>query len=292
MHFQVLSPLFKPCIVQLGLTENNTPLDRFGRSNIYERRLLELINRFIAEPLQIPESEFPSIFDEEKNEIYISCGKKTKVYDSKGKKKGNLPLGTVSIAFDYERNLIYGTCSTGWHGMYIFRRDGSLIEMIGNPIDKKSQLDPNHFYMPAEIKIYQDKLFICDCQNDRIQVLDKSGRLLYHIAPIRSPVSIAIEADQIIVCSLQLKVTTASVDGKNIRPFSENIEGISVEIHPITKEVLITSPIGDSIEFFNIKGEYLRSVRFNGQPCYLSFHRKNGFVLVVFDNFTRIYQEL
>ena len=96
------------------------------------------------------------------------------VYDMQGKYKrilGNLQfIKPVSIAYANER---YYILDTGAMGVNILDKNGKLIKFFGKQGDK-----PGEFYCPDGLDVRDNKLYVADSNNNRIQVFDLDGKFL------------------------------------------------------------------------------------------------------------------
>lgn len=96
------------------------------------------------------------------------------VYDMDGKYKrilGNLQfVKPVSIAYGNERFYIL---DTGSMGVNILDKNGKMIKFFGKQGDK-----PGEFYCPDGLEIRDNKLYVADSNNNRIQIFDLDGKFL------------------------------------------------------------------------------------------------------------------
>ena len=103
-----------------------------------------------------------------------STGKKIQTYGSEGYGPDQMrcPRG---VAVDSDDNVYVASD----HKLQKFSRDGHLIRCVGQRGSKVEE-----FNFPNGIRLYHGHVYVCDCDNSRIQVLDTD---LNFIRPIGSP---------------------------------------------------------------------------------------------------------
>lgn len=99
------------------------------------------------------------------------------VYDMQGKYKkilGNLQFTKpVSVAYANER---YYVLDTGTMAVNILDKNGKLIKVVGKQGDK-----PGEFYCPDGLEVRDNKLYVADSNNNRIQIFDLDGKFLQEL---------------------------------------------------------------------------------------------------------------
>jgi len=117
----------------------------------------------------------PQGIDYYNNNLYIidTCVKIFNKNKIKLKEWAYLGQG-LRIKVDY--NLIYTTWSCSYHQIVIWTHDGKIFKKIG-PESKGSQLE--EFDYPTGLGFDENFLYVCDCNNYRIQLFDK-GTFKFH----------------------------------------------------------------------------------------------------------------
>ena len=94
-------------------------------------------------------------------------GKKVTVFDREGKKVQTITCEKLSrpkgVAVDKDDNIYVSDNSS----LFKFSKEGKLMKVVGQ---KGAQ--PGEFNSPGMMKIINDKLYVCDCGNHRVQILN------------------------------------------------------------------------------------------------------------------------
>ena len=96
--------------------------------------------------------------------VFDSSGKRINTIGSKGHGPGQF-LSPCCIAIDTNDN-IYVTSN---HKLQKFNRNGEFVKSVGSG---SSGRKPGEFNNPRGVKIYQNQIYMCDKDNNRIQVFD------------------------------------------------------------------------------------------------------------------------
>jgi DNA-binding beta-propeller fold protein YncE len=79
-----------------------------------------------------------------------------------------------------------------------FAGDGRLVASWGEP----GKTEPNHFHLPHSLVVDKDgTVYVCDRENNRIQVFSADGRFLTMWTELRRPLDISIDRDGIFYIS-------------------------------------------------------------------------------------------
>lgn len=120
--------------------------------------------------------------------------------DSKGNplgKFGNAILKRpTGLARDAQRGLVY-VADTSAHDIKVFSDEGKLVEVIG----RRGELD-GEFNYPTHLTFVNDKLYVADTLNSRIQIFDgdhkwlsKFGQLGLYVGNLVRPKGVAVDGD-------------------------------------------------------------------------------------------------
>lgn len=95
-----------------------------------------------------------------------------------------------------------------------FSRDGKLIESWGTP----GKSAPGEFHLPHSLWVdRQGTLYVCDRENNRIQVFTAAGQYLAQWTDIHRPTDIYMDAENVVyVSDLKPTVTVMSTQGQVI----------------------------------------------------------------------------
>lgn len=120
----------------------------------------------------------------------------------------------TAIKFDSDNIFILAAKD---HEIKVFSKSGSFKYSIG-----KKGTGPGEFNLPMHMDIYNDKIYVSDNQNRRIQILDKQGNYLSGFKVLFSPKKILVAGeDNILVSHLPLRPTGKE---KMIHCFNRNGE--------------------------------------------------------------------
>ncbi len=79
-----------------------------------------------------------------------------------------------------------------------FHANGQLVSSWGQP----GKAEPNHFHLPHSLVVdKQGTIYVCDRENNRIQVFDAEGKFLAVWSGLRRPLDISMDKDGILVIS-------------------------------------------------------------------------------------------
>lgn len=112
-------------------------------------------------------------------------------------RKGGPPFNRptdVAVAPDGE---LYVSDGYGNARVHRFRADGTLIQSWGEP-----GIGPGEFHLPHGIGISpDDRVFVTDRENDRIQIFSRDGRLLEIWTHVQRPTDVAFGRDDLVYVS-------------------------------------------------------------------------------------------
>ena len=134
--------------------------------------------------------------------------------DTGGEKPGDL-VPRASGPFNYPTELVPAPSgdlyvSDGYRNARIhrFSPDGRLLASWGEP----GKEGPNQFHLPHSILVDEDGLvYVCDRENNRIQVFTGEGRFITMWTDLRRPLDISSDADGV------LHISEGGVDGLSPR---------------------------------------------------------------------------
>ena len=119
----------------------------------------------------------------------------------------------LSVAPDGE---LYVSDGYGNARIHRFSADAKLIQSWGEP-----GTEPEHFTLPHSVWVHTDgRVFVCDRENDRIQIFDRSGKLLEIWSDVTRPGDLLIDsAGHVFIGEMAWNTDETHMDG---RPFGES----------------------------------------------------------------------
>jgi len=137
----------------------------------------KLINTFkyYANSLEIINNQFYLIDDfkffiiDMKTESMIQSWNLPKILDTRNKKTYK-SVGSEWLKVDQEENIYFTPSSHDTNYIYFYHKNGKEIKKFGS--ESSSQKD-GEFNGPAGITANRKYLYVCDCENNRVQVIDK-----------------------------------------------------------------------------------------------------------------------
>ena len=183
-------------------------------------------------------------------------------YGSYGERKGKMTY-PAGIALDDE-GFMYVTSD---HKLQKFSSDGSVIAEVGG--SKRGNNPGNGFNQPYTVAIRNDKVYVCDSQNDRIQVFDLELHFLKCIATdVKKPQDIAFddEGKMYVTSKSDNRVYVFDESGNFcIHQFGQrNSDGNGLSeptgIHIYGSYALISDEGVNGIMVYNITGQFITSL--------------------------------
>ena len=167
------------------------------------------------------------------------------------------------VALDSTGN-IYVTSN---HKLQKFSMAGELLKDIGS---HKPGTENSEFNTPRGIVINNQKVYICDSQNGRIQVFDLNLTFVKNIiSDVKDPQDIALdrERNEIYVCEKgSNRICVFNNKGKKVRQFGEPEKGSTIRlsdphgIHIYDKYILVSAESINGIMVYDTSGKYLTSI--------------------------------
>ena len=114
----------------------------------------------------------------------------------------------VSLSADGD---LYISDGYGNAQVHRFTPDGELVRSWGEPGDK-----PGQFMLPHSVWVHTDgQVFVCDCENDRIQIFGPDGEYLRSWTHVARPADLFIDGDQrVYVGELSLQAGGVNMAGR------------------------------------------------------------------------------
>ncbi|HEY2594308.1 MAG TPA: hypothetical protein VGK33_10445 [Chloroflexota bacterium] len=130
----------------------------------------------------------------------------------------------TSIAQQPNNGFIY--LSDGYKNARVhkFSPDGQLVKSWGEPgnalENRNTKNNPNHFHTPHGIGVHGDRVFLCDREDNRIQVFSQDGDFIEMWTMMERPTDMHISKDGIVYISeLEDHVSIRDVKGNEIGRF-------------------------------------------------------------------------
>ena len=116
-------------------------------------------------------------FNSKEELVVTECGgKKVSVMDKHGKRLRTIQCDKLKnptgVSLDEDGN-IYVT-DFNVDSLFKFNKEGECVQVL-----QKSGSQPGEFQQPTSIRVLNDKLFVCDKKNNRIQVLDNNFKFIH-----------------------------------------------------------------------------------------------------------------
>ena len=110
------------------------------------------------------------------------------------------PSGEMYVADGYGNSCVHR-----------FSADGTYISSFGGPGS-----GPGQFKVPHSVRVSADwRVFVCDRENDRVQVFTGSGEYLDQWTDFKAPMGIHIDADQIVYVTDQVpRLSVLTLEGE------------------------------------------------------------------------------
>ena len=221
--------------------------------------------------------------------IFHIRGQKIRTFGSCGNRADQM-IFPVGIATDDTDN-IYVSSS---HKLQKFTSSGELIKCVG----KKGRKEGEHFDDPLGVTLYDNQVYVCDCDNHRIQVFDLDLNFVRSIGShgegrgeFNKPYDVKFDtAGNMYVTDYNNKrVQVLDTSGQFIRAFGQEGEGKlrwPSGLHIVDKYVYVSGFSGHCIVVYETSGQFVTSFgrrgqnegEFNGPYCITSCI--DGFIYV------------
>ena len=174
----------------------------------------------------------------------------------------NYPQG---VAVDGMDNIYVSS----WHKLQKFTNSGTLVKSVGQEGSMEGEFDD-----PYGITIYDNKVYVCDCKNDRIQVFDLNLNFIQSIGQRESkfyaPFNVRFDTAGYMYVSEfnKRRVQVLNSSGDFIRVFGEEgkgkLSGPSA-LHIVDQYVYVSDWNGDCIVVYKTSGQFVCSFGKYGQ---------------------------
>ena len=236
-------------------------------------------------------------FNSHQQMIVSECyGHKLSIFDTRGQKTRTFGLHGDSpdqiefpagIATDDTDNIYVSS----YHKLQKFTSSGELIKCIGKKGRKEGEFD-----VPRGVTLYDNQVYVCDCNNHRIQVFDIDLNFVRSIGScgkgrgeLNTPHDVKFDtAGNMYVAEWDNgRVQVLDSSGQFIRTFGQEGEGKLIRpsgLHIVDMYVYVSDWIGDCIVVYKTSGQFVTSFgwfgqnkeRFRGLICITSC--ANGFI--------------
>ena len=211
--------------------------------------------------------------------VYTMRGEKTRQFGSQGKEKGqfSVPCG---VALDSD-GCIY-VSDTGNERIQKFTFDGQYINSV---------TDKNLIGSPRGLKINNNKLYVCDVENNRILIFDRELNYITHIGggkgsgpgQFSRPYDIAWDSSSLYVADEDNgRIQVFDEDGRYVREFGQRGSGHGELLSPcyidVARDLVYVSEFGNNrVSVFDTSGRFVCTVGREGSgpgelrlPCGIS----------------------
>ena len=190
-------------------------------------------------------------------------GEQISVFDTRGQKIrtfGSQMQHPRGIAIDDADNIYVSSDRK----LQKFTSSGELIKCVGQRGSKEGE-----FNVPRGVTLYDNQVYVCDCDNNRIQVFDLDLNFIRSIGShgkgrgeFNDPYDVTFDsAGNMYVAELNNKrVQVMDIDGRFIRAFGQEgkgkLSGPSA-VHIVDKYVYVSDFIGDCIVVYETSGQFV-----------------------------------
>ena len=184
------------------------------------------------------------------------------------------------VALD-SRDNIYVTSN---HKLQKFSMAGELLKDVGS---RTAGIGNSEFDTPRGIVVNDQKVYVCDSLNDRIQVFDLNLTFVKNlISDVKDPQDIAFDTgnNEIYVCEKGMhRISVFNSKGKKLRQFGERGSTIRLNdphgIHIYDKYILVSAESVNGIAVYDISGKCLTSITEFRHPRGI-VSDENGFIYI------------
>jgi DNA-binding beta-propeller fold protein YncE len=144
---------------------------------------------------------------------------KSSIEESQDSIKGGPPFNSpTSVALDNDGN-IFVADGYGNSKVHRFSSEGQLLLSWGNPGRGVGQFRlPHHVFVDVN-----DRVWICDRENNRVQVFNRNGEFLFQWQDLLRPTALAIDKNKTVYISeLGLRVSIFDITGKLLTRWSSD----------------------------------------------------------------------
>lgn len=143
--------------------------------------------------------------------IYTTDGKLVKALGTRYQAALQAPFNHPSDAAVAPSGAIYISDGYGNSSVHRFSADGRYISSFGSP-----GRGPGQFNVPHSVRVSKDgRVYVCDRENNRVQVFTAEGKFLAEWTDFKSPMGIHIDANQNVYVSDQVpRISILTLDGK------------------------------------------------------------------------------
>ena len=107
---------------------------------------------------------------------------------------------------------MYVSDGYGQHRVHRFGRDGELISSWG-----EKGTGPGQFALPHDVWVDdKDRVLVCDRENDRVQLFDRSGGYLTEWTGLRNPMQIFVRDGLMYLASSRHQISVRTLEGEEI----------------------------------------------------------------------------
>ena len=153
------------------------------------------------------------------------------------------------------------------HKVQKFSMAGELLKDVGS---RRAGIENSEFDTPRGIVVSDQKVYVCDSLNDRIQVFDLNLTFVKNlISDVKDPQDIAFdrENNEIYVCEKGMnRISVFNSRGKKLRQFGEPERGSTIRLsdphglHIYDKYILVSAESINGIAVYDTSGKYLTSI--------------------------------
>ena len=244
-----------------------------------------------------------SEFDSHKISVYTRRGEKKQEFGSYGKGKGEFKHPT-GVAVDKSDGCIFVVDRDNNH-IQKFTRAGHFMKLVSSPTRWSG---PMQFHYSRGLKLYNNKLYVCDALNHRIQVFDTELNYITSIGggggfgpgQFNRPCDVSFDDSSMLHVAecYNHRIQVLGQDGKYVREYGQRGSGLGplnglAFIHVDHDYVYVSEQINQHVSVFTTSGRFVRTIgRYGSGPGELQYRGvvvdTDGFVYICDSSNSRV----
>ena len=204
--------------------------------------------------------------------VYTRRGEKKHEFGSSGKGKGEFMLPT-GVAVDKSDGCIF-VADSSINRIQKFTRDGHFMKLVGGPGPMRGS-GPMQFNYPWGLKLNNNKLYVCDADNHRIQVFDTELNYITSIGggwgsgpgQFNVPCDVSFDDSSMLHVAdcINDRIQVLDQDGKYVREYSQRGSDLGqlswpAFIHVDHDYVYVSELSNNCVSVFTTSGRFVRTI--------------------------------
>lgn len=121
------------------------------------------------------------------------------------------PFNQPTKAVETDDGELYVSDGYGQHRVHRFDRQGNLVHSWGEKGD-----GPSQFALPHDVYVQDDRVLLCDRENQRVQLFDRAGTFTGEWRDLKSPMQIVVRDGVMYMAEGRFQVSVRELDGRLI----------------------------------------------------------------------------